>query len=118
MEPCIPLDFDAETLEEIVNKGKDWALMHGKYRLNIKYIVLHIIKCFMNNYYLGAAMRPKAANLFSLDSLSFAPFMLLPSSFPRREFEKSLKLQPLINELIHRVANNYEFLKKSLSVYL
>jgi glutathione synthase len=62
-------------------------------------------------------MRPKAANLFSLDSLSFAPFMLLPSAFPRREFEKSLNLQPLVNELIHRVANNYEFLKKSLAVY-
>lgn len=59
-------------------------------------------------------MRPKVN--FNSDSLSFAPFVLVPSSFPRREFEKALKLQPLINELIHQVANNYEFLKKSLAV--
>lgn len=42
IEPCIPLDFDEETLEEIVDKGKDWALMHGKYKFNIRNIVLHI----------------------------------------------------------------------------
>ena len=45
-------------------------------------------------------MRPKVN--FNSDSLSFAPFVLVPSSFPRREFEKALKLQPLINELIHQ----------------
>lgn len=30
MEPAIPLDFDEETFEEIVDKAKDYALMHGK----------------------------------------------------------------------------------------
>lgn len=26
---CIPLPLDDETLEDIVQKGKDWSLMHG-----------------------------------------------------------------------------------------
>ena len=30
MEPCVPLDFDEKTLDDIVSKAKDWAVMHGK----------------------------------------------------------------------------------------
>lgn len=29
LEPCVPIDFDRQTLDEIVSKAKDWALMHG-----------------------------------------------------------------------------------------
>jgi len=29
--------------------------------------------------------------------LQFAPFVLVPSSFPRKEFEKAVALQPIIN---------------------
>lgn len=52
---------------------------------------------------------------FSKESLSFAPFLLLPSTFPRKEFERSIKLQTLMNELVHNVAHDYDFLKSSLA---
>lgn len=29
LEPCIPLPLDDKTLEEIIDKAKDWAIMHG-----------------------------------------------------------------------------------------
>lgn len=29
VEPCIRLPLPKEELKEIVNKAKDWALMHG-----------------------------------------------------------------------------------------
>ena len=53
---------------------------------------------------------------FSSDTLQFAPFVLIPSTFPRHQFEKALNIQPIVNELIHSVANNHEFLRKSLAV--
>jgi glutathione synthase len=49
-----------------------------------------------------------------MDTLSMAPFFLLPTPFPRREFEKVYKLQPLINTLMHRVAHSHDFLQRSL----
>lgn len=51
---------------------------------------------------------------FSFDSVSVAPFMLLPSTFPRKEFEKARNLQSLFNELVVKIAINNEFLMKSL----
>ncbi|ODN05249.1 Glutathione synthetase [Orchesella cincta] len=89
MEPCIPLPLEQEVLDDVVDKARDWALMHG------------------------VGMRRK--DNFSKDSLSFAPFLLLPSTFPRTEFERSLRLQTVLNELVHRVAHDYEFLHQSLS---
>lgn len=53
---------------------------------------------------------------FSPDSINFAPFVLVPSTFPKKEFEKAVELQPVVNELIHRIANNYEFIKDTLAV--
>lgn len=61
----------------------------------------------------GVGMRPKDA--FSSASISFAPFLLLPSPFPKEEFEKSLRLQPILNELVHKIAHDYEFLRSTLS---
>ncbi|KAG8240409.1 hypothetical protein J437_LFUL003123 [Ladona fulva] len=88
LEPCIHLPLENETLEEIVDKAKDWALMNG------------------------AAMRSKTN--FNKNTLQFAPFMLLPSTFPKREFEKAVEIQPILNELMHKVAHNHEFLSESL----
>lgn len=51
---------------------------------------------------------------FSKDNLYFAPFALLPSRFPRQEFERAVHIQTIINELIHRVAHNHEFLEETL----
>ncbi|XP_071448496.1 glutathione synthetase-like isoform X1 [Hetaerina americana] len=88
LETCIPLPLENVVLEELVDKAKDWALMNG------------------------AAMRSKLK--FSKNELQFAPFMLLPSTFPKREFEKAVEIQPILNELMHKVAHNYEFLSESL----
>jgi hypothetical protein len=84
----IPLPLPEAQLKEVVEKSKDWALMHG------------------------AAMRSKTQ--FSEDSLQFAPFVLIPSAFPRREFMKSIEIQLILNELMHKVAHDREFLTSSL----
>jgi Eukaryotic glutathione synthase, ATP binding domain. len=57
-------------------------------------------------------MRSKAN--FSKDYLQFAPFVLLPSTFPRKEFDKAVKIQIILNEVVHKVAHDYEFLSSSL----
>lgn len=88
LECVVSLPIPEQELKELVNKAKDWALMHG------------------------AAMRSKT--LFSNDSLQFAPFILIPSSFPRKEFKKAVEIQPVLNEMMHRVAHNSEFLKNCL----
>lgn len=46
--------------------------------------------------------------------LQVAPFVLFPSSLPRREFEKSVRLQPILNELTHKVAHDEAFLRETL----
>ena len=45
----------------------------------------------------------------------FAPFLLLPSPFPRQEFDRALELQPVLNELMHKVAHDFDFLRETLS---
>ncbi|XP_054275653.1 glutathione synthetase-like isoform X2 [Macrosteles quadrilineatus] len=88
LTPSIPLPLNPDVLKEIVEKAKDWALMHG------------------------ACMRSKTN--FSEDSLYFAPFALLPSTFPTREYNRAVALQPVINELMHKVAHDHDFLEESL----
>jgi glutathione synthase len=51
---------------------------------------------------------------FNKDILQFAPFVLVPSTFPRKEFEKAVAIQLVLNELMHKVAHNYDFLLSSL----
>lgn len=41
--------------------------------------------------------------------------MLVPSSFPRKEFEKAVALQPIINRLMHNVAHDEEFITTTLA---
>lgn len=89
LDSCIPFPIDEKTLNDVVTKAKDWAIMHG------------------------AAMRSKSN--FSEDTLQFAPFILLPTLFPRREFEKAVHLQPILNELMHWVAHDTEFLRETLA---
>ncbi|KAK7082758.1 hypothetical protein SK128_001378 [Halocaridina rubra] len=88
LEGCLPLPLPDDVLNEIVPKAKDFALLHG------------------------AGMRYR--DRYDADSLEMAPFFLLPSAFPRREFDRVVRLQPLINILMHRVAHNHEFLESSL----
>ncbi|XP_034653280.1 glutathione synthetase-like isoform X2 [Drosophila subobscura] len=86
---CIRLPLPEDELIEVTAKAKDYAIMHG------------------------AAMRSKSN--FSEDSLNFAPFVLVPSSFPRKEFEKAVALQPIINRLMHNVAHDEEFITTTLA---
>ncbi|XP_077283408.1 glutathione synthetase-like isoform X3 [Arctopsyche grandis] len=92
LEPCIPLPLSDSELSAVVEKAKDWALMHG------------------------VGMRNKKR--FSKDSLDFAPFALTPSAFPRSEFDKAVNMQPILNELTHKVAHDDEFLKEALATTL
>lgn len=85
---CVPIPLEEKELKEIVSKAKDWAIMHG----------------------IGI----RSTTAFNEDSINFAPFILLPSTFPRREFEKSIEIQTTLNELMHRVAHNQKFLKETL----
>jgi glutathione synthase len=86
---AIDLPLNPKVLEEVISKSKDWALMHG------------------------VCMRSKTN--FNTDSLQFAPFVLTPSLYPRKEFEKAVNLQTILNELIHKVAHDTEFLRETLA---
>jgi len=88
LKPCIPLDLSPEVLKDLCEKAKIYALMHG------------------------ICMRRKDA--FDVDALHFAPFVLFPSPFPKNEFSKAVKLQTILNELMHKVAHDDEFLTQSL----
>eukprot|EP00092_Neocalanus_flemingeri_P041729 GFUD01045450.1.p1 GENE.GFUD01045450.1~~GFUD01045450.1.p1 ORF type:complete len:481 (+),score=147.92 GFUD01045450.1:73-1515(+) len=88
MDPCIPLPIPDDQLEDLVDKAKDYALMHG------------------------ICMRQK--DNFDRDALHFAPFVLFPTPFPRDEYNKAVELQTVLNELMHKVAHDYDFLKETL----
>ncbi|CAD0205362.1 unnamed protein product [Chrysodeixis includens] len=85
---CIPLPLEHKTLVNVIEKAKDWALMHG------------------------VGMRDKKH--FNKDVIQIAPFVLLPSPFPRTEFDKAIELQPILNELMHKVAHDDCFLESTL----
>ncbi|XP_045762353.1 glutathione synthetase-like isoform X2 [Maniola jurtina] len=85
---CIPLPLEHKLLVSVIEKAKDWALMHG------------------------VGMRDRKN--FTKDSIQIAPFVLLPSPFPRTEFTKAVELQPVLNELMHKVAHDDEFLTCTL----
>ncbi|KAL6257037.1 hypothetical protein P5V15_011972 [Pogonomyrmex californicus] len=88
LEPCIQLPLSEEELKESVDKAKDWALIHG------------------------ISMRSKKN--FTKDQVQILPITLLPSSFPRKPFLVVKDVQTLLNELIHKVAHDKEFLTSSL----
>lgn len=60
----------------------------------------------------GAGMRYK--DRYDPDILEIAPFFLLPSPFPKRDFENIIEIQPVINLLMHKVAHDYNFLHSCL----
>ncbi|XP_039747492.1 glutathione synthetase-like isoform X2 [Pararge aegeria] len=85
---CIPLPVEHKLLVTVIEKAKDWALMHG------------------------VGMRDRKH--FTKDAIQIAPFVLLPSPFPQTEFNKAVELQPILNELMHKVAHDDEFLTRTL----
>ena len=92
MEPCLPIPIPQEKLDDLVEKAKDYCLMHGGKYLRLKWENLIISP--------GICMRQKSK--FDRDALHFAPFVLLPSPFPKDEYYKAVKLQTVLNELMHK----------------
>jgi len=88
MNSCVALPLEDKQLNDLVEKAKDFLLMHG------------------------ICMRQKKA--YDRDALHFAPFLLFPTTFPRKEFELGVELQPVLNELMHRVAHDHDFLAETL----
>ncbi|XP_076181057.1 glutathione synthetase-like [Ptiloglossa arizonensis] len=88
MNSTLHLPSLEKELEELIKKAKDWALMHGM------------------------CLRSKANP--NKNVLQFAPFILLPSPFPRKEFDNACHIQTVLNILIHGVAQDYNFLKETL----
>lgn len=82
----VPVPLEVNKLREIVAKAKDWAIMHG------------------------ISMRSKSN--FSEDTVQISPFILFPTGIPRTEFNKVVELQTTMNELLHKIAHNKEFLKR------
>ena len=58
-------------------------------------------------------MKPKKLEI-SDDEVQLVPLMLLPTQFPKSEFEKAVNIQTSFNELMHKVAYDFNFLKKTL----
>lgn len=85
---AVPLPLEEQAVKELVQDARDFALLHG------------------------AGMRYKDS--YCVNTLSMAPFFLFPTPFPKRDFEKVYELQPLINKLMYKVANNHDFLEKCL----
>lgn len=86
---CMSLPLDEEDLDDLIDRAKDWALMHG------------------------LSVRPLTNT--TKDILEHAPFALLPSVFPRAEFEKACAVQTTLNTLIHQAAHDPSFLRETLS---
>lgn len=116
IQSCIELPLKPDVLEETVAKAKDYTLMHGK-RMITLYNCSTLIKCSLNSddmyaWFSGVSMHSKSA--FNRDQVGTAPFILLPSSFPKGEFEKSRRIQTTLNCLMHKVAHDHEFLTEKL----
>ncbi|XP_032691229.1 glutathione synthetase-like [Odontomachus brunneus] len=88
LEPCIRHPLSEKELRETVDKAKDWALMHG--------------------------ISMKSKKNFNKDEVHILPFALLPTSFPKKSFQTAKNVQTLLNELIHKVAYDKEFITTSL----
>ena len=59
----------------------------------------------------------KSKNQAHQDQVQVAPFTLLPTPFPKTEFEKAVELQTIFNELMHKVAYDREFITEKLKRY-
>ncbi|XP_022083931.1 glutathione synthetase-like [Acanthaster planci] len=91
LEPSVPLPLSPDILNDLQESSKDWALTHG---LVVMYMSPDQICC--------------------PDRITYVPHTLLPSPIPRQLFERMVSLQPHINLLMHRVAEDREFMTSAL----
>ncbi|XP_014220983.1 glutathione synthetase-like [Trichogramma pretiosum] len=87
-EPCVDINLPEVDLKAFASKAKDWNFLHG--------VIM------------------KSKKDFSEDHVQIAPFLLLPSKYPKKEFNKAKQIQTSINALMHKVAHDYEFLQSTL----
>ncbi|KAF7993853.1 hypothetical protein HCN44_011122 [Aphidius gifuensis] len=87
IESLIKESISDEDLDEIVDKAKDYAIQHG------------VCMCFKNNY--------------DRNKVQLSRFVLVPTSFPKLEFEKGIVIQKILNKLIHKVAYDHDFISKT-----
>lgn len=83
--------INEEKLEEYALYAKDWCLINGL-------IFIH----------------DEPENLIYHELVKPYPITLLPTKFPRKEFNFAVEIQSYFNELIHKIANDHEFLEKVL----
>lgn len=103
----VPFPIPDEQLADVVVKAKDWALMHGagmRSKTNFNPNVIQVKNTFYSIVF-----------VYNIRIFQFAPFILTPTAFPRREFEKAVGLQTILNELMHWVAHDVEFLRDTLA---
>ncbi|KAG9297131.1 hypothetical protein G9A89_019412 [Geosiphon pyriformis] len=62
----------------------------------------------------GLVIRPPPDLGLPNTSVINAPVSLFPSPFPKKCFEKALALQPLFNDLFHKLAEDHEFIMETL----
>ncbi|XP_015126717.1 glutathione synthetase [Diachasma alloeum] len=88
LSSCVDVPLTGDTLDEIVDKAKDFALING--------VCMHWKQNFDRN------------------RVQIAKFTLLPTTFPTNEFSKAQDIQFIVNKLIHKVAYDHEFLVEAL----
>ena len=74
--------------------------------------------CLLNGLVMFDKLHIKNENdMFKNYKCIHSPVTLMPSIYPRSEFEYDFNLQNSFNQLIFSVSNDYEFLKESLKKY-
>lgn len=84
--------INSEKLPEYALHAKDWCLVNG-------------LICVNND----------AKSILDHELVYPLPVTLLPGKFPKKQFDFAKEIQPYIGELVHNIANDYEFLKESLA---
>jgi hypothetical protein len=59
----------------------------------------------------GFVLVPRDRKQTDLMVVTHIPFTLYPSPFKRAHFEKITNLQPNINDLVYKIANNTDFME-------
>lgn len=80
-------------IDHLLPKALDWAFGHG--------LVIY----------------PSGHSDSSRGKVTHLPFSLLPSPYPQSAFEHALRLQPLFNQLMDKVARDEAFMEECLKEY-
>ncbi|KAK9766737.1 Glutathione synthetase [Basidiobolus ranarum] len=89
--PQYPPSASPALLEELKQVALDWAFAHG---------------LVMRGPVDTQTGLPPAGEVIN------APFALFPSPFPKHCFQEALELQPAMNQLLHTISEDHEFLQE------